>query len=671
MEGNIPQRFRQDFVEDKKRKQILEAWLAPHIEDDDLESLQYEPIPPGDAHMVRLVQLLPGKDWEPIEVTLDFSTLDVEYDALSYCWGDVSKRSPVVCNGKRLFVTPNLKSALRDLRLPDSPRLLWIDAIAINQADINEREQQVGIMHEIYSRAQQTIIWLGETFFGNNSAFAMLQRVYDLYYDKVVDGEFDTSAVLFQDVPIPTIEKESMPTEDEMYALLQLLKKDWWHRVWVIQEVSLAQSATIICGNMEMEWDTFWGGSLVAFLMGWHGTQSRTTSFNNLFAFKYSRDAAQYDHESKELDLLVMLRSFRQFSATDPRDKVFALYGMTNSSLNDMDLTVNYRAKVEDIYVDVAKGIVKTCDTLDILSISKSRSDLAKRLPSWVPDWSDSSEQLHSYFAREDVESDEHPITPFNATGSSTVPPPTISPTNRLTLRGYRLDIVKTLSRAVPDSLFDFEVLQSRSSTVTQSGRGLRALYSYAYSALNETASQQGVFVDIDAMVLGNHQERAQDKYAPTGESLESALVRTLTGDFAPQGLDFTIEAYKLWRRERWAHAIMRKVKINRLPKLYSNLSVAATLLPSLSDTQAFASMIEEALGRRLCWTNQEHIAMVPPDTQTGDEVWLIQGCRMPIILRSVGDFQGARELVGDSYVHGVMYGEAFDLARCSDVTLI
>lgn len=671
VEENIPEPQRRAIAEDKKRRQLLEAWLAPDFTDDDLELLQYDPIPHQDMHMVRLVQLLPGKDWEPIEVVFDVSPLDVEYEALSYCWGDVSRRSPIVCNGKRLFITPNLKSALRDLRRPDTPRLFWIDAICINQADISEREQQVRIMHDIYSCATRTVIWLGETFPGNETAFAMLQRVYDLFYHMIEDGSFDFNAVLFEDAVLPIFKQETMPTDEEMHAFLQLLKRDWWHRVWVIQEVALAKAVYVTCGEMEMDWHMFWGGALVAFFLGWHGTQARTRFFGSLFHLKFARDGAQDDEESGELDLLILLRNFREFSATDPRDKAFALYGMTNSSLEDMGLTINYTAKPEDVYLEVAKGILKTCDTLDILSITRSHSALAEKLPSWVPDWSDQSKQLQPYFAREEVSSKESPVTPFNATGASTLPVPVVSVTNRLTLRGFQLDTVKTLSTPIPNTSFDIEALQSRTAAITETGRGFRALYRYAFTALNETAAQRDAFAEIDAIVLGQKRERALEKYMSTEETIEYALVRTLAGDFAPQGQENVVEAYKTWRRERWANDMMRSAKIDRLPKLYKNLTSVATLLPDRSDTQPFAGLVEEALGRSICWTEQGRLAMVPPGTQMGDEVWLIQGCRMPIILRRVEQSGGARELVGDSYVHGVMYGEAFDQVKCKDVTLV
>ena len=87
-----------------------------------------------------------------------------QYEALSYCWGDPSKSGLhwIQCHDKRLELRENLHSALRYLRLPVQVRWLWIDAICINQEDLDERGEQVAIMAKIFNLASQTLIWLGE-----------------------------------------------------------------------------------------------------------------------------------------------------------------------------------------------------------------------------------------------------------------------------------------------------------------------------------------------------------------------------------------------------------------------------------------------------------------------------------------------------------------------------
>ena len=220
--------------EEVKRQTLLEAWLSPCEPDKEDQKLKYESLPVVDVPIIRLVQLLPGRDWEPIEVVFDTATLEAEYEALSYFWGDPSARSPIKCNGSRLDVTRNLKSALRDLRRPDTPRILWIDAICIDQDDINEREQQVGIMSDIYRSAKRTVVWLGETFVGNEPAFMMVRRMYSLYEGNISDGSLFMT-IKRDETRVKLGDPATNPTEDELTALYSLLKRPWFSRMWVSQ----------------------------------------------------------------------------------------------------------------------------------------------------------------------------------------------------------------------------------------------------------------------------------------------------------------------------------------------------------------------------------------------------------------------------------------------------
>ena len=122
---------------------------------------------------VRLIRLIPSTVvGGPIELKLFEVSLDEKsprknpYEALSYVWGSPIGTESLSCNGASLLVTPNCKSALRHLRLTDKSRILWIDAICIDQGKtdhaISERNAQVALMGEIYANAERTLCWLGE-----------------------------------------------------------------------------------------------------------------------------------------------------------------------------------------------------------------------------------------------------------------------------------------------------------------------------------------------------------------------------------------------------------------------------------------------------------------------------------------------------------------------------
>ena len=71
---------------------------------------------------------------------------NIGYEALSYVWGSISKWERIFIQDMTVSVTPSLAQALRNLRLPDAPRVLWIDSICINQADMVEKNSQVRLM---------------------------------------------------------------------------------------------------------------------------------------------------------------------------------------------------------------------------------------------------------------------------------------------------------------------------------------------------------------------------------------------------------------------------------------------------------------------------------------------------------------------------------------------
>ncbi|KAF2651323.1 HET-domain-containing protein, partial [Lophiostoma macrostomum CBS 122681] len=124
--------------------------------------LSYEALP--DPESFRILRLEPGARDAPIDCTLltrNIHEPDLIYEAISYAWGDQSDRVSITCNGQHLSITQSLHGALAVFRLVDKPRLLWADAICINQNDLQERGSQVQLMRSIYKSASEVLIWLG------------------------------------------------------------------------------------------------------------------------------------------------------------------------------------------------------------------------------------------------------------------------------------------------------------------------------------------------------------------------------------------------------------------------------------------------------------------------------------------------------------------------------
>jgi Heterokaryon incompatibility protein (HET) len=100
-------------------------------------------------------------------VPCHISKKKTKYEALSYTWVDELATQPIYIDEKLALVGPNLREAIEFLRDKHNERVLWIDAICINQADVQEKNKQLSIMPYIYTRAQTVVVWLGCHDFGD------------------------------------------------------------------------------------------------------------------------------------------------------------------------------------------------------------------------------------------------------------------------------------------------------------------------------------------------------------------------------------------------------------------------------------------------------------------------------------------------------------------------
>jgi hypothetical protein len=122
-------------------------------------------------HDIRILILYPGEDSESLAGTIIHHDLDSEfhYETISYVWGGADLCCEISIDGKALKITQNLEMALRNLRFSDKNLATWADGICINQCDRLERNHQVQLMKEIYSRCYCCVIYLGEEADGSGS----------------------------------------------------------------------------------------------------------------------------------------------------------------------------------------------------------------------------------------------------------------------------------------------------------------------------------------------------------------------------------------------------------------------------------------------------------------------------------------------------------------------
>jgi hypothetical protein len=159
---------------------------------------------------------------------------DPRYTALSYVWGDHTDTVAIQVCGKELLVTRNLFKFLechRDtfLRNRSTEPLFWIDAICIDQSNIGERSRQVECMAEVYKKAQNVLIWLGEENEDTSIAFETARKW---------NGDYQA-------------------TKRERQACSKTFEGGWWDRLWVVQEAVHARSLLMRCGTLELSWESF------------------------------------------------------------------------------------------------------------------------------------------------------------------------------------------------------------------------------------------------------------------------------------------------------------------------------------------------------------------------------------------------------------------------------
>ena len=403
---------------------------------------------------IRVLELLPECDGEGIWIHLHETSLqDVPpYQSLSYEWGEIEGSQSIRCSNGSLLVTTNLLAALRRLRYSTLRRYLWIDALCINQQDIEERTQQVAIMGQIYQLNHKVLIWLGEAGPHTSKAFVKLpelaqeQNKLEVSKEKFsrkyceggvsvyakshgsrerslenfdINAEWTTELAGLTNTEFNLLEAEN---QDLWQGCCDLFSRTYFERVWIIQEVILSPTAVVLCGPDSCSWQIF---SLVAryfraFIKPPHdrilNLVLQIWDIQGNLSYKYpeycksrlryiSDYGDQYISEALESmkanelkyrkSLTFLLIDFSTSKARDPRDRVYALLSLLDEATQPL-LKANYALTVGQVYQQAT--IIAFSQNLGILLLEKFAPPSLSHMPgtpSWVPDfacstfWSD------------------------------------------------------------------------------------------------------------------------------------------------------------------------------------------------------------------------------------------------------------------------------------------
>ncbi|KAK8016348.1 HET-domain-containing protein [Apiospora rasikravindrae] len=346
---------------------------------------------------IRLLELYPGPmPAIPLMGSLIVTTLRAceadlinHYTALSYVWGDPAPADTITLAGgsAKLGITANLSAALKDIRHTSEVMTVWVDAVCINQADVLERNRQVGLMREIYSYAASTIIYLGPLSPGMSlifdTAVEMKQQRMGLQ-DSSPSHEGEAEDKRVEEVVVDD-DNENSDDHDRRRLLWRAVEEDlcrlpWFGRGWVFQELMLSRDPRIQCGRSHLRWDDVLdavrpivrlveSGSILDVLDTAHGNGVRV---------------------NRELYNLVLAR--RGCHVTDPRDLFYSLMGLASDhEVYRKFLIPDYSRPVREVYIAAARYMQQQMGLSSFLQFglnwSATKKNSVLRLPSWVPDW--------------------------------------------------------------------------------------------------------------------------------------------------------------------------------------------------------------------------------------------------------------------------------------------
>src|SRR3569833_118568 len=306
----------------------------------------------GDALSMRLLLLHPGTRQEDISVGLYETDLDKcagLYEALSYVWGDLKEMTPILVDGQTLEIGTNLRSALFNLRHVDKPRVLWVDAICIDQSNIKERNQQVAAMGEIYRRASKALVWLGIQGKMAAEAFSMLEDLADEAVSLAQakgpgtnrTEERDMSQI--NNMPRSMIEHEGVETPmfdryNNDISAIYVVASAWWQRAWTVQEILLAPRATLVAERRSLDWDRFCVGGNHGLELGLWMPQMMGLILDPIVMPYLAIQSLRRKRRLRDSrgtpaqELLDLLLRCRYRKAIDPRDKIYSVLGLLADS---------------------------------------------------------------------------------------------------------------------------------------------------------------------------------------------------------------------------------------------------------------------------------------------------------------------------------------------------
>lgn len=626
----------------------------------------HKPLPPPDpgsaARPIRLLRLLPATDAStPLQGELKQVDLSdaPRYEALSYVWGDpvFDHELHVLEDGNDdvVHITNNLSLALRRLRLASEPRTLWVDAVCINQDDAEERGRQVAMMQAIFGACECCLAWLGP-FSHEDDRPRRPERAEEGYMARAMDtferiavhdaGFLGSKRETAESIaslhrggrPIhadPAKHHYLLSREETMMLSFLFRRAKLWERTWCAQEFSLSPRLVLVAGDARLDWErveSFLDSGLRSnvfhgsFGHGWV-MQIIGQSFSSPKRIQEQRRILRGGSVDDAATPMEVLARFRHLESADPRDMVFGLLGLVDPS---MRVPVDYTKTTAEVFVQTTAAIINSRGDLDAVCQSpwfSSRNDTRppEGLPSWAIDFA-------SHNAG-DLVSAQQGI--FAAGRSQCQTPCQVVDGVALKCRGRRFG-GPVSAPGVDTSKHRFPTYMGPEEVIAE-------------------ARRLGYLKDPD------------EPYPATGERTTQALWRTLVMDCT---------AYPT--RRLTAEQVQEETK--SLDGILDEVSALPKDTMWREKEKFYRKLHSYMMFRRNreTWhfftTDDGRFALGGSEVREGDVVAVLDGAKVPVVLRPTGESMDGVEccrFVSPAYVHGSMDGEEVDGPGTQDLLLV
>ncbi|CZT22018.1 uncharacterized protein RCC_07887 [Ramularia collo-cygni] len=608
-------------------------------------SFQYTSISQGS---IRILLLLPGLPGDALRGQLQHHPVDElpKYHAISYAWGNPVFESALELDDGSLAITESLEGALRQFRNEEHATMFWADQVCIDQQNMSERSQQVVLMSEVYSQAENVLVWLGMDGPGDRIAFRAVASILNR-----IPGESllhlrsriakDVHAIVGQQCLDKTarLPKTDAMNDTELFefaagTLSQLLERAYFGRLWPVQEIILARTAshdvyagawpniTFHCGELSA---TFADISLCL-------ATFEHTIFNQQARPRKPWVFSKSWCHSRVLKtaLLTMVDAYELQTAV-VHDRLYAIRNLTTDGLSEM-LTPDYALPPEELWRRTALCSLRPrCDKdsspchvhiyhhksilLALAGISRANGDV---LPwSWVSDMSRLT-QKHLNKSR------QYEMAKFQA-GS---PAETSRKQSSFFCDPKFPDVIQAMAGVVAR----VDGVLTNSSLETEDISSMVSCYLTCRQFVCERSGPS-------SKSLQNFRSFFQQGQRPANSTVATGTLRSEHNDLA-------ISQHRLATGDK----VDASTVYNDLATYTTFDSDALSQQPSFDDTHILAHFDDGRFG----WI---------PHTATKDDVAVIlHDAPFPFIFRENDD--GTFTNKGDCYIHGAMHGEAWPLSK-------